>query len=213
MMNYQAEAKERLWGREGRRTLHYLTTGRGLSEAFIEAACLGYIPGASYEWHDIDGLKVPCGITIPWYADGALWGIKVRRAAGEQRFQQVSGGNIKGCLYLADQIQPGLPLVLAEGEFDALTTRQIGWEKLSAASIGSASNRHINLRWYGKLLAVPSLLICMDADEAGEKAASELASLSRAVKIIQVPMGKDMNEFYRLAGEQTVRDWLKETYT
>lgn len=53
----------------------------------------------------------------------------------------------------------------------------------------------------------------MDADEAGEKAASELACLSRAVKIIQVPIGKDMNKFYRLVGEQTVRDWLKEKYT
>lgn len=53
----------------------------------------------------------------------------------------------------------------------------------------------------------------MDADEAGEKAASELVSLSRAVKIIRVPVEKDMNEFYRLANEQTVRDPLKEKYT
>jgi hypothetical protein len=30
-------------------------------------------------------LKVPCGITIPWFAEGAIWGIKVRRAAGQQR--------------------------------------------------------------------------------------------------------------------------------
>jgi DNA primase len=208
-----AEAKERLWAREGRRALNYLTIGRGLNEAIIEAACLGYISGERYDWNDIGGLKVPCGITIPWYADGALWGIKVRRSVGEQRYQQVSGGNIKGCLYLADQIQPGLPLFLAEGEFDALTARQIGWGKLSAASIGSASNRHINRRWFGKLIAVPRLLICMDADEAGEKAASELASLSRAVKIIQVPVGKDMNEFYRLVSEQAVQDWLKQKYT
>lgn len=82
-----AEAKERLWERQGKRALKYLTLGRGLV---------------------------------------ALWGIKVRRAVGEQRYQQVGGGNIKGCLYLADQIQPGLPLVLAEGEFDALTALQIG---------------------------------------------------------------------------------------
>lgn len=211
--NIATEAKERLWGREGRRALHYLTIGRGLSEAIIEAACLGYIPGEPYKWHEIGGLKVPCGIAIPWYADGALWGIKVRRAVGEQRYQQVGGGNIKGCLYLADQIQPGLPLVLAEGEFDALTALQISGETLSAASIGSASNRHINLRWYAKLLAAPRLLVCMDTDEAGEKAASGLASLSRAVRVIQIPIGKDMNEFYRLAGDQTVRDWLKEKYT
>lgn len=46
--------------------------------------------------------------------------------AGEQRYQQVSGGHLKGCLYLADRIQPGLPLVLTEGVFDALTAWQIG---------------------------------------------------------------------------------------
>jgi DNA primase len=52
-----------------------------------------------------------------------------------------------------------------------------------------------------------------DADEAGEKAAAEVAAVSRAVKIIQVPVGKDMNEFSRLVSERTVRDWLRENYT
>lgn len=205
-----AEAKERLWGREGTRALHYLTIGRGLSEMIIEAACLGYIPGRSTEWQEIDGLKVPCGIAIPWYADGAIWGIKVRRALGEQRYQQVSGGNLKGCLYLADQIQPGLPLVIAEGEFDALTAWQLGWGKVSVASIGSASNQLINLRWYGKLLAAPQLLVCMDSDKAGERAALEIATLSRAVTRVQVPMGKDMNEFYLRVGQCLSGEWLKK---
>ncbi len=49
----------------------------------------------------------------------------------------------------------------------------------------------------------------MDADEAGENAAAEIATLSLAVKRVQVPMGKDMNEFYRLASGQAVHDWLK----
>jgi hypothetical protein len=53
----------------------------------------------------------------------------------------------------------------------------------------------------------------MDADAAGEAATSELATLSKAVKRVRVPLGKNMNEFYRLAGEQTVRDWFKGKYT
>ena len=203
------QAADRLWRSEGRRALDYLKTKRGLSEEIIADAQLGYIPGNPNEWKKIEGLKVPCGIAIPWYADGALWGIKVRRAAGEQRYQQVSGGNIRGCLYLVDHIQPGLPLVITEGEFDALTAWQIGRGKLSVASIGSASNCHINLRWYGKLLTAPRLLVCMDADEAGENAAAEIATLSSAVERVQVPMGKDMNEFYRLTSEEAVHNWLK----
>src|SRR5579871_2320818 len=123
------QATERLWSSEGRRALAYLKTKRGLSEGIIATAQLGYIPGQPNEWNKVEGLKVPCGITIPWYADGALCGIKVRRAAGEQRYQQVSGGNVRGSLYLADRIKPGLPLFLTEGEFDALTAWQIGWGK------------------------------------------------------------------------------------
>ena len=48
----------------------------------------------------------------------------------------------------------------------------------------------------------------MDADEAGEKAAAEIATVSRAARIVQVPMGKDMNEFYLSAGRQAVDNWL-----
>jgi DNA primase len=202
------QASDRLWRSEGRHALAYLKTRRGLSEGVIAAAQLGYIPGRPNEWNVIEGLKVPCGITLPWCAEGALWGIKVRRAAGEQRYQQVSGGHLKGCLYLAAHIQPGLPLVLTEGEFDALTAWQIGWGEVSAASIGSASNSRINRRWFGKLLAAPRLLVCTDADEAGNKAAAEIATISRAVKIIQVPLGKDKNEFYRLTSSPAVYNWL-----
>lgn len=135
------EAADRLWRTEGRRALDYLKTKRGLSEDTIDAAQLGYISGEPREWNAIDGLKVPCRITIPWYAHGVVWGIKVRRASGEQRYQEVSGGNIKGCLYLADHIQPGLPLVLTEGEFDALIAWQAGKVKLSAAPAIDTSTR------------------------------------------------------------------------
>ncbi|MBW4438476.1 MAG: hypothetical protein KME04_15150 [Pleurocapsa minor GSE-CHR-MK-17-07R] len=114
------DARDRLWSAEGQRALGYLVWERGLSEEIIRLAQLGYLPGAPTAWREIDGLNVPCGILIPWVVDDVVWGIKVRRAAGEQRYQQVSGGNIRGCLYLVEHILPGTPLVITEGEFDAL---------------------------------------------------------------------------------------------
>ena len=48
---------------------------------------------------------------------------------------------------------------------------------------------------YGELLTLPLLVVCVDADDVGEKAAIKVATLSRAVKIIRVPIGKVMNEF------------------
>ena len=137
-----------------------------------------------------------------------LWGIKVRRAAGQQRYQQVSGGNIKGCLYLADTIQPGLPLMITEGEFDALIVKQVAKDIVSVASIGSASNKQINPRWFPKFLSAPSILIRMDKDQAGHVASAQILKLSRAVKNIQVPQGKDINECFRLLGSDFLYSWI-----
>ena len=49
----------------------------------------------------------------------------------------------------------------------------------------------------------------MDADQAGQGAAAQIASLSRTARCIQVPLGKDVNEFYLLAGQEAVREWVE----
>jgi len=151
---------------------------------------------------------VPCGITIPWYADQMLWGIKVRRAAGQQRYQQVSGGNIKGGLYNADTIQPGLPILITEGEFDTLIAHQAGTGLISSVAIGSATNKRINSRWFPQFITAPSIFIRMDDDQAGQGASEKIVGLSQASRTIQVPLGKDVNDFYLLVGQGIVRDWI-----
>ena len=202
------QAADTLWSRAGERARRYLEGERGLSAATIAGAGLGYIPGDYRAWRTVAGLRVPCGITIPWLADGALWAVKVRRSAGEPRYQQVSGGNVSGCLYLADGIVPGLPLLLTEGEFDALTAQQAGVGLISAAATGSAANRRISARWFGRLMAVPSILVCMDDDEAGRAAAEQMAGLTRAARCVRVAADKDVNAFYQRAGHEAVRGWL-----
>ena len=201
-------AMDTLWGKAGKRAWQYLEVERGLTEKTIVNADLGYIPGDYREWKTIEGLRVPCGITIPWFADGAIWGIKVRRAVGQQRYQQVAGGNIKGSLYQADYIKPGVPIFLTEGEFDALIAQQVGDGLISAAALGSAANKRINPRWFPKFITVPRILACMDADEAGEGVGTALASLSQAVHCVRVLVGKDVNEFYLQAGQAAVQAWI-----
>lgn len=204
------QAEVNLWGEEGKRALRYLKEQRGLTETTILEARLGYVPGDYRDWKTMHGLTIPCGITIPWYADQVLWGIKVRRAGGQQRYQQVSGGNIKGCLYLADTILPGLPLMITEGEFDALIVRQTAKGVVCVTSIGSAANMQINSKWFTKLISVPSILLRMDEDQAGQGAVAQISTLSRAVKDVQVPQGKDINDFYLIAGNKNIRQWINE---
>ncbi len=120
----------------------------------------------------------------------------------------MSRGNIRGCLYLADRILPRTPLIITEGEFDALIAWQICGDFARAAAIGSASHARIDRRWYGALLGVPRVIACMDADAAGAGASAQIAALSGAVKSVQVPSGKDLNEFYQQSGENVVKEWL-----
>jgi DNA primase len=63
------QAENELWSDHGKRALHYLKEQRGLTETTILEARLGYIPGDYRDWKAIQGLPVPCGITLPWYAD------------------------------------------------------------------------------------------------------------------------------------------------
>jgi len=203
-------AMHTLWSKSGERAWRYLQ-GRGLTENTIVDAGLGYVPGDFREWRRIAGLNVPCGITIPWFTRGTIWGIKVRRAAGQPKYVQVRGGHLSGGLYLADEIQPGLPLLLTEGEFDALIGQQVGASLISAAAIGSAANRRINPCWYPRLMSAPTILIRMDDDRAGQGAAAQIQQLSQAARCVQVPHGKDVNAFYLRAGRDAVRGWLTES--
>lgn len=39
----------------------------------------------------------------------------------------------------------------------------------------------------------------------------QITGLSRAARCIQVPGGKDVNEFYMIAGQTAVTNWIKES--
>ena len=102
-----------------------------------------------------------------------------------------------------------MPLIITEGEFDALIAWQICGNFARAAAIGSASHARIDRRWYGSLLSVPRVIACMDADAAGAEAVAHLATLSGAVKGVQVPSGKDLSKFYQSTGESKAKEWLQ----
>ena len=196
-------AVDTLWSESGTRAMTYLTERRGLTPDTIEMARLGYVPGQGF--NTIEGLKVPCGITIPWYGDRVLWGIKVRRATG-QRYMQVSGGNVAGCLYMADWVKPGYPVVIDEGEFNALAIWQSAGIWCSPVAIGSTGNAKINRRWYAKLAISPRILIRMD--EGADEAVARLQSITPACTAIQVPDEKDPNDFMLASGIHAVNNWI-----
>lgn len=207
-----ADAQEMLWGATGGRARNYLHE-RGFSDETIRAARLGYHPGRPWDGDRIGGRKwhgiwIAHGILIPVFADGSLWGIKVRRAEGKPKYVWASGGNGAGALYGADGVQLGGTLLVVEGEFNALAAMQAASDLLSVVSLGSASTT-LNVRWMSLLASCTPLFVCLDQDGAGDKGAAALSGLSGRIRRITVPPPhKDLNEMLQ-AQPGAIRPWLE----
>ena len=216
-----------LWSDRGRGALDYLRA-RGLTEETIRLARLGYIPPTSEgRWYrdqqeqwglsaeeDADPcVWLPEGILIPWFADGALWKLQVRRLTGWEeghaRYVQIRGSQ-EG-LYNVDAIRVGTPLVLVEGEFDALSGQQ-ACPDLAAYVATGATTRGRRDRWIARMGLASCVLVAFDSDPAaqiGKGAGEEGAGywvrvLPHALR--WVPWAHDLNEM--LVQGQDVRAWV-----
>ena len=198
-------AENILWLGEGERALTYLLE-RGLTTTSIQQARLGYIPRDYWDYREIEGLKVPCGITIPWFAHDALWAVKVRRASGEPRYVQIAGGSSHG-LYNADSLVGKSSVVFCEGEFDTLILQQEAGELVSPVTLGSATNR-LSVRWLSELVSHQHIFVAYDNDIAGKRGTERLLKTSPRFKELSLPDGKDINDFYLHGGD--LYSWIEQ---
>lgn len=197
-------AQDTLWDADGERALTYLLE-RGLTTCTIRQARLGMIPGDYREWRKIAGLNVPCGITIPWLAAGALWAVKVRRAYGEPKYVQIAGGSSHG-LYNADFLHRHSMALFCEGEFDVLLVQQEAGDLIAPVTPGSATAR-LTARWFLQLVRHRRILVAYDRDEAGRQGTQRLLQLSPRFHELPVPHGKDISEFMATGGD--IRTWIR----
>lgn len=174
-------AEPLLWSPRGRIALDYLYK-RGFTDETIHAAHLGYIPMTNEgRWYrdscdvwglspDADGstdLWLPEGILIPWYVNGVLWKLTVRRVTGwkegSAKYLPIAGSS--EALYRADDIKPGMPVVLCESEFDALAGKQgYAGEDVSFVATGSTT-RARRARWVTCMNEASHVLVAFDDDE------------------------------------------------
>ena len=119
-----------LWSDAGRKALAWLK-GRGLQDTTIQAAELGYNSEDLRQNASLWGLEsehkpiwVPRGIVIPWRIGGDLWRVNLRRPGGIPKY--IGPAGYSNALYHADALIGGKrPVVLVEGEFDALILNRL----------------------------------------------------------------------------------------
>jgi DNA primase len=194
-------AADRLWRPVGAAALDGLRA-RGLSDETIRAARLGFDPAVRATARDGRPYSAS-GLVIPWTEAGRLTLVKVRQPEGRRpKYAQVFRD--RPVLYVAAPIQPGRPVLVTEGELDAVLLAQqtADWE-CGVVTSGSASARP-DTAMAGRLLPASPWLIATDADKAGDRAADAWTELARprcrrVRPPIGPPDGKDWGDLHRLA--------------
>lgn len=203
------DAEARLWGPDGGPALDYLR-GRGLADATIRNARLGWTPGVSVPRSGGRAFRVS-GIVLPWFDGGRLALVKVRQPEGrEPRYAEAFRDPARVVCYPGpDAARAGLPLVVTEGEFDALLLGQELAGLASVVTLGSASSKPA-----GKALSVflrcPHWHAAHDNDPAGELAASAWPSRARRTR----PPGafKDWTEVVQAPRMVNLRRWWSDVF-
>jgi DNA primase len=220
-------AEKYLWNKAPH-ALDYLRK-RGFNDETIQQARLGYVPlakdGTWYQrpfeaWGLTDemltdkqkakgGVKVPPGILIPWYADGQLWKLAIKRFEAredEMPYGQVTGS--KDALYNSDALERNKPVVLVEGEFDALSVHQEARDLIATIATGSTVKARIPL-WIAKFSSLANcVLLSFDLDDnnsGGNARALWRKTLSESIP--WPPFSHDCNDM--LKEGKSIRKWVE----
>jgi hypothetical protein len=183
------EAAARLWTPEGADARDYLTGPlRCLSLETVRRARLGWTPRA-------DGVPWrPPGVVIPWFHGPRLALVKVRPPDGwRERFPEGKGKpppkyieayrDPAALLFYPgpEAIRPGRPLIVAEGEFDALCLGDALGELAAVITLGSASAGPTPAI-LNRLLSAARWFVATDRDGAGDTTAAGWPPRARRVR-------------------------------
>jgi CHC2 zinc finger/Toprim-like len=188
-----ADASERLWTPEGSTARAYLKDRRGLTEGTIKAARLGWVRSVELPTRDGDRFWPASGVTIPWWDHGRLALLKIRQPEGSTPKYAQAFGDRPALYPTPEAVRPGKPLVVTEGEFDALLLGQALGDLAAVVTLGSASARP-EAAILGKMLPAPAWYIATDADTAGDQAASGWPA--RAIRVRPPAPCKDWTEAF-----------------
>lgn len=179
--------------------------GRGLSDATIKGAQIGYNPTAGR----MGDLWIAEGFTLPTVIFGEVWQVRIRRppahvAAGKSKYTGITGN--KSGLMGADAINRNTQAVIVVGgEFDHYLAQQHAPVGVLCVTFGAEGKRP-HPRWLNILSNVPSVFITMDNDRAGDLGAALWAALPQARRARVPGESKDITEYAQSGGD--VSAWL-----
>ena len=176
----------KLW--EQKAAIGYLIK-RGITKESISRFKLGFMRQYNQNW-----------LVIPSYEKGIPKLMKLRKLPPDENTQldkyiREKGG--KSILFNADAIDKYDDLIIAEGEIDAISLIQLGYENVVASTAGAKT---LLTDWYDQLILKNKIYICFDNDAPGQAAAKEIWATRLGIKKcwnVLLPEGEDVNSFLK----------------
>jgi DNA primase len=196
---------EHLYSPEGKEALDYLYQ-RGFTDDTIFQFMLGYNPKPKNTgWGKLAEIYLRAGIVIPWLYQGQFWNIRIRSLSGETPKYLPPTGVANG-LYNAQRIRDYKPVVIVEGELDALSIQQTVGNHITAVATGGTGGARLN-RWLAAIAIAPAYYVAFDSDEPGQVAANWWMNILPGARRL-LPSPHDPNDMLRLGGERAISEWL-----
>ncbi|MGI5888408.1 MAG: DNA primase [Oscillospiraceae bacterium] len=110
-----------------------------------------------------------------------------------------------------NSISKNREIILAEGQMDAISMHQAGFDNAVAALGTALTDEHI------KIMAnyADSVVLAYDSDDAGRKATARAISMFRAsnisVKVLEIPGAKDADEYIKKYGADSFRQLIERS--
>jgi hypothetical protein len=194
-------------------------SGRGIPPQALQDYGLGLIPqniwrerrswGLDPKYRD-DGkekkLWIPAGITIPYYQDGILHRVRIRRWEGEPRYYWVPGSGNQ-TMFLRRKIGTHLPdaAAVVETELDAIALHYAAGDLVHVVALGSSAAKP-RTPVSELLRSCISVLMCADFDQAGMQAWSWWERTYPQSALWPSPVGKDIGD--AASAGIPLREWI-----
>ncbi|OPZ66674.1 MAG: DNA primase [Candidatus Aerophobetes bacterium ADurb.Bin490] len=211
-------AIKNLWTPGGERLRQWLKAEKGLSDAIIKEAMLGYMPIDNYESREAWGLEtalkengtekrlwIPAGLVIPLISQNNVIRLRIRRDAPSdgKRYVYVSGSSPAPLIIGKDKAA----YIIVESELDAWLLAQEAGDLCGTVALGTATAKP-DKQTHELLKNAALILISLDTDETGINASWKFWPETYGGKVKRWPTihGKDASE--AKANDLDLRTWI-----
>jgi len=194
---------------------------RGINEFGIAHFKLGWNPGKDgkdlFRHRNTWGLEpvlkdngrekrlwIPRGLVIPCMFHKEVLRIRIRREKDDPRYYVIPGSDMR-CL-VTHPPKPERAFVVIESELDAILIDNEASDMAGTVALGNSSRKPDRSTW-ALLKAAAVVLLALDYDTAGEKAAEWWRDQLPQARVWPVPKGKDPGEAYQQGVD--IRKWVR----